>query len=249
MEFPNGCLICGNELLYAACTTTEACWYCGALRETNTSCVNGHFVCDCCHNGTANDLIERYCCHTGSTYPLSLALKLMNNPLLKMHGPEHHFLVPAVLLAAYQNLTAAGETVVKENIRQARKRAEEVKGGFCGYCGACGAAIGTGIFVSIITGATPVSDAERKQSNMMTSESLRVIAENGGPRCCKRDSFWAIITAKEFVQREFGVVFPVELPPSCPFGALNRECLGKRCAFFGQQGRPHARITGENAGS
>jgi hypothetical protein len=32
-----------------------------------------------------------------------MALNLMKNPQIKMHGPEHHFLVPAVLLAAYYN--------------------------------------------------------------------------------------------------------------------------------------------------
>jgi len=238
MEYSTGCLICGNALLYSACPTTETCFYCGTTKETNTLCESGHFICDACHNGTANDLIERYCCTTGSTSPLLLASKLMGNPLLKMHGPEHHFLVPAVLLAAFHNLTGAERYIATERIQEARKRAEQVKGGFCGFHGACGAAIGTGIFMSLITGATPLSDTERKQSNMITAESLRVIAEKGGPRCCKRESFWTIITAIEFLQREFMVALPVDLPPPCPFSDANRECLGERCAFFGREGAP-----------
>ncbi len=32
---------------------------------------------------------------------MALAIRLMRLPAVKMHGPEHHFLVPAVLLAAY----------------------------------------------------------------------------------------------------------------------------------------------------
>ena len=86
--------------------------------------------------------------------------------------------------------------------------------------------------MSLVTGATPLSDTERKLSNMITAECLRVIAENGGPRCCKRESFWAIITAVEFVQREFGVVLPIELPPPCPFTSLNSECIRERCRFY-----------------
>jgi len=232
MEYKSGCLICGDELLYSEYLSTETCFYCGVMKETNSCCSSGHYVCDTCHNGTANDLIERYCCSTGSTSPLSLAISLMKNPAVKMHGPEHHFLVPAVLLASFHNQRVGRSDDAAGKIRLARTRAEDVKGGFCGFCGACGAAVGAGIFMSLVTGATPLSDTERKLSNMITAECLRVIAENGGPRCCKRESFWAIITAVEFVQREFGVVLPIELPPPCPFTSLNSECIRERCRFY-----------------
>ena len=35
-----------------------------------------------------------------------MALTLMKSPSLKMHGPEHHFLIPAVLLCALYNAKA-----------------------------------------------------------------------------------------------------------------------------------------------
>jgi hypothetical protein len=232
-EYGTGCLICGDELHYSVHFTTRTCFYCGVMKETNSYCGSGHYVCDTCHNASANDLIERYCCSTDSTSPLSLAITLMKNPLVKMHGPEHHFLVPAVLLAAFYNQKRAEDINVAEKIGQARKRAEDVKGGFCGFWGACGAAIGAGIFMSLVTGATPLSDSERKLSNMITAECLRVIAENGGPRCCKRESFRAIITTVEFVEREFGVVLPIELPDACVFTRLNGECIRNRCRFYG----------------
>lgn len=235
MEYGSGCLVCGVDLHYSEYPATQTCFYCGLAKETNASCQNGHYVCDACHNGTANDLIERYCSSAASASPVALAMTLMKNPAVKMHGPEHHFLVAAVLLAAFYHGRTAERFTVKEKIREARKRAEEVKGGFCGFQGACGAAIGTGIFMSLITGATPLSDRERKLSNMVTAESLRVIAENGGARCCKRESFWALITAAEFVRRELGVNFPLEPLSPCAFTELNRECLRERCAFYGGQ--------------
>jgi hypothetical protein len=235
MEYGTGCLVCGDELMYSERFTSRICFYCGVTKESNASCREGHYVCDACHNGTANDLIERYCRASGAVSPLSMALTLMKNPAVKMHGPEHHFLVPAVLLASYYNSPDAEKVDVAEKILQARNRAEDVKGGFCGFQGACGAAIGAGIFMSLVTGATPLSDRERKLSNMITAECLRVIAENGGARCCKRESFYAIITAVEFVRRELGVVLPVEMPGSCSFTDRNRECLRDRCGFYGRQ--------------
>jgi hypothetical protein len=233
MEYGSGCLVCGDKLLYREDAATRTCFYCGVVKETNACCGGGHYVCDACHNGTANDLIERYCRGTDSTSPLSMAITLMKSPLVKMHGPEHHFLVPAVLLASFYNRKTAEKEMAAEKIAQARKRAEDVKGGFCGFWGACGAAVGAGIFMSLVTGANPLSDFERKLSNMITAECLRIIAENGGPRCCKRESFWTVITAVEFVKREFGVVLPVELPDACLFTTLNLECIRERCRFFG----------------
>lgn len=235
MEYSSGCIICGDDLTYSENFATRTCFYCGVAKETNSCCGSGHYVCDACHNGTANDLIQRYCSSTDSTSPLSLAMSLMKNPVVKMHGPEHHFLVPAVLLASFYNRKAAARDVVAEKIEQARKRSEDVKGGFCGFCGACGAAVGAGIFVSLITGATPLSDSERRLSNLITAECLRAIAENGGPRCCKRESLRAIITAVEFVEREFAVVLPVELPAPCVFTARNMECIRDRCGFYRRQ--------------
>jgi hypothetical protein len=236
MEYRSGCLVCGNELRYSVVPRRETCYYCGATGETKICCDNGHFVCDACHNGGANDLIERCCRNTDSTSPLALALTLMANPLVKMHGPEHHFLVPAVLLACYCNRTGAGRELAAERISQARRRSDDVKGGFCGFCGACGAGIGAGIFVSLITDATPLTGRERTLSNLATAESLRMIAENGGARCCKRESFWAIISATEFIRRELGVSLPAEQSLLCPFSDLNRECLAERCAFFRKEG-------------
>ncbi|MGR4064590.1 MAG: DUF5714 domain-containing protein, partial [Vulcanimicrobiaceae bacterium] len=42
---------------------------------------------------------------------LRMAITLMQNPVVNMHGPEHHFLVPAVLLAAYMLPMARGARI------------------------------------------------------------------------------------------------------------------------------------------
>jgi len=230
-----GCLLCGADLAYFAAARDLACAVCGETRPADAACAAGHFVCDACHRGSASDWIERRCATTTEPDPLRIALELMRTPHVKMHGPEHHFLVPAVLLAAWD--LAGGPAWLKssdgrvEQLRKARRRAEQVPGGFCGTHGACGAAVGCGIFVSVITKATPLSRQEWRLSNEATAEALQAIAERGGPRCCKRDSFLAIVTARDFVADRFGVDLPIAEPVLCEFRELNKQCLGEACPF------------------
>jgi hypothetical protein len=161
-----------------------------------------------------------------------MAITLMKDRRLKMHGPEHHFLVPAVLLAAYCHATGRSRDERAGLIAKARTRAEEVKGDSCGFNGNCGAAVGTGIFVSLVTGTTPLSRAEWRLANLMTSESLRAIADLGGPRCCKRDVFPALREAVSFLKTELAAALPAEEPVVCEFSPLNRECLKEECPVF-----------------
>ena len=231
MDYKTGCLVCGKQLVYIESASSAACSYCGALSQTNAACTDGHYVCDSCHSASAKDLIEKYCINTSSTDPIAQAFLLMNNPAVKMHGPEHHFLIPAVLLSSYFNQKGLPAEQRVKSIREARKRAEDVKGGFCGFHGACGAAIGSGIFVSIMSKATPLSVGEWKLSNRMTAESLSKISEQDGPRCCKRSLFLSIISAVDFLAREFGVEIVTNRRPICTFSALNKECHPANCAF------------------
>jgi hypothetical protein len=115
----------------------------------------------------------------------------------------------------------------------ARRRAEAIKEGFCGSHGACGAAIGSGIFISIMTGATQIAKDEWRLANLMSSVSLKAIAENGGPRCCKRDTFLSITAAVIFLKEHFEIELPLEKRVKCEFAILNQECLGEGCQFSG----------------
>ncbi len=235
--YKSGCLVCGADLRYLEAPLELACAVCGSIHHADASCEAGHYVCDACHTGTADDWIEKRCATTGEADPMQLAIELMRSPLVKMHGPEHHFLVPAVLIASWHNvggaasIAAAASDGKAAQVRKARRRAEMVPGGFCGSHGVCGAAVGCGIFVSVITGSTPLSEQEWRLSNEATAEALQVIAEQGGPRCCKRDSFLAILTMRDFVRERFGVFLPVAEPVLCEFLALNKECLGEACPF------------------
>ena len=225
-----GCLVCGAELLYGK-ARLRSCHYCGVEEHGEAACENGHFICDGCHALPAEELIITSCLASEEKDPLRLAEDLMRDPRVKMHGPEHHFLVPAVLLSAISNLR--GEKKLKaRRLELARERAGQVRGGFCGHHGACGAGIGAGIFVSVLLEASPLSSREWQLANLATANALQKIAAPGGPRCCKRDTFLAVREAVAFVEEHFAEKLPVSERVQCHFHARNRECLLSGCPFY-----------------
>lgn len=231
MKHRSGCLICGAEIIYKTTCKEYSCEFCELTYQSNALCNEGHYICDDCHAEDAGSLIKKTCLKSQAIDPAGLALKIMKHPSISMHGPEHHFLVPAVLLTAYANKT--GKTDFLTNwIRTAEFRAANVLGGFCGFYGACGAGIGTGIFMSIISEATPLSKEEWANANLLTSKSLNRIAGSGGPGCCKRDSLIAIGVAIEFLKNEMNIDLSGPGSKSCVFSGQNKHCLLSDCEFF-----------------
>ena len=231
-----GCLVCGGELVYHGTSESRECFYCKQSYESNSTCAAGHYVCDSCHSLSATELIRQFCSSSRLTDPLQIAVILMQHPAVKMHGPEHHFLVPAVLLAAYYNLKGDSARK-KERIIEAEKRAKHILGGFCGSHGDCGAAVGTGIFLSLVTDATPLSVDSWRLSNMMTANALMSIALRGGPRCCKRNTYLAIMEAVQFLDKNLNAKIGIPSEIQCQFSPLNKECLKKECRFYPKKAR------------
>jgi Family of unknown function (DUF5714) len=235
-EHRAGCVVCGDALEYLAASEPMTCATCGAVATSSARCRSGHFVCDACHSSSAKDVIERACASTALTDPLEISRALMRHPALKMHGPEHHFLVPAALLAAHAN--ARGEPGDKPRlIAEARRRSEPLGGGLCGLQGACGAAIGVGIYVSIATGSTPLTREPWALANAATAGALDVLSRVGGPRCCKRTTWLAMLAAIRFARERLGVALDGR-GGRCDFTALNRECIEDRCPFHPRPSAP-----------
>lgn len=227
----SGCIVCSKPLVYSDSSILKKCMYCGKEFETQVICESGHFICDNCHAAPAFEIIKDTCLNSGSRNPLELAQILFKHPSIKMHGPEHHFLVPAVLLTAYYNST--GETgQLNKKLLTCLKRSKNVLGGYCGFFGTCGAAVGSGIFMSLITDSTPVAVKEWKLSNKLTSEILAEIAEKGGPRCCKRDSLIAIKLTIEYLRKHLQIKLENNGSIICGFNQLNKECIHEKCDFY-----------------
>lgn len=221
------CLICKAPLEYLKEDIEMECAICHKKEPSKTRCANGHYVCNECHT-KGIDSIFGVCLTDISKNPIEIIRKMMKLPFCHMHGPEHHIMVGAALLTAYKN--AGGEIDLSKALTEMKNRGQSVPGGSCGFWGACGAGISTGIFISIITGSTPLTVESFGLSNRMTAKSLDEIGKIGGPRCCKRDSFISILSAIDFVKEHFGI----EMDKSeiiCDFSQNNNQCIGRRCPF------------------
>ena len=224
------CLICGEELEYLDRDTLMECVLCHRQESSKTRCKNGHYVCSECHMAGMDSIIA-LCLEETSTNPIAVLEKMMSKSFCHMHGPEHHVLVGAALLTAYNNcLSDTAKLDLVELLPEVMSRGRQVPGGACGYMGACGAAISTGIFMSVITRNTPLSTDTWRLCNLCTSRALEQVALNGGPRCCKRDSYLSILTTIDFVKENLGV----EMEKSevvCTRSQINNQCIGKKCPF------------------
>lgn len=227
MENLEECLICGAPLVYLESDERMECEICHRKENSKTRCVNGHYVCNDCHM-RGMDAIIALCMKADSKNPIEIIEKMMDMPFCHMHGPEHHVMVGAALLTAYRD--AGGNVNLEAALQEMISRGRSVPGGACGFWGACGAGISTGMFVSIITGSTPLTHESFALSHAMTARSLGRISEVGGPRCCKRDSFLSILEAAKLVKDQFSVEMEIG-EVVCHYSSMNRQCIGKRCPF------------------
>ena len=222
------CLICGAPLIYLKHDQQMECAVCHQKEKSKTVCEKSHYVCDACHT-QGMDSIMGICLAQTSKDPIVIVRELMAQPFCHMHGPEHHVMVGSALLTAYRN--AGGEIDLMGALAEMQARGRRVPGGVCGFWGACGAGISAGMFVSIVTGSTPLAAEAWGLSNRMTSAALDAIGEVGGPRCCKRDSYLAIMRAVAFAEEHLGV--KMELGEIvCIHSSRNNQCIRERCPFW-----------------
>lgn len=222
------CLVCKMPLEYLLEDVMMECAICYKKEMSKTRCKSNHYVCNECHTRGIDGIIG-ICLTDKSRNPVKLMEKMMDMNFCHMHGPEHHIMVGCALLTAYVN--AGGKTDLRKGLDEMVSRGSQVPGGVCGFWGACGAAISTGMFISIITGATPLSDEVWGHSNLMTSRSLLRLGQVGGPRCCKRNSYLSILTAINYANELTGVRMDVS-DIVCRHTSSNRQCIGKRCPFY-----------------
>ena len=221
------CLICGAPLIYPEADEPMECAICHKKENSRTRCVKGHYVCNECHTAGL-DAIVGLCLREKSRNPVGILEKMMSLPFCHMHGPEHHVMVGAALLTAYRN--AGGDLDLSPALAEMMRRGRKVPGGACGFWGACGAGVSAGMFVSIVTKATPLTTDSWGLANRMTAEALGEIGRVGGPRCCKRDSYLSVLSAVDFVRDNLGV--EMEKPEiTCTRSARNNQCIGRRCPF------------------
>jgi hypothetical protein len=148
-----------------------------------------------------------------------------------MHGPEHHVIVPAVIIAAIRN---AGYPVPEGAIDKALERASKVPGGWCGLYGDCGAAVGIGIAVSVLTNATPLTGKERGLALGATALALSKLLDDQ-PRCCKRSSRIAVEAAVNYLEDKLGIKLGQSKLIPCAYTIRNQQCAKGECPYYPKQ--------------
>jgi hypothetical protein len=226
-----GCLVCGKELLYSDQAQVHKCLFCQKEFTSTIHCSEGHYICDECHRADASKIIEALTQKSSSTNPIQLAKEIMASPAFQMHGPEHHNMVPIVILTTLRNL---GVELDERQFQNAWIRSKQLPGGICGSWGACGAALGAGIALSVTRNLTSLSREIWGQSNQDTGEILKAVGEYGGPRCCKRSSFSALRAVIKILERDGVVQFPKTAHeiPVCKDFWRNKQCLKISCPYY-----------------
>ena len=225
----SGCMLCGKPLRYELVAVPRRCSICGEEKLSDAVCEDGHFVCNECHAAGLDQFFVPWLLQSGERDPLRLFEQVVALPQVHMHGPEHHAIVPCVLLTAWHNCGGQGD--LKALLSAALSRARQVPGGVCGFWGVCGAAAGAGIYWSVLTGSTPVNGPAWPEPMRLVSRCLETLAAVGGPRCCKRTGRLCIREAAAFTAERTGIELPLG-EVSCTYMAENRECIGARCPFF-----------------
>lgn len=178
-----------------------------------------------------NSFIKQKCYEYKGNKPLELAVEIMNHPVIRMHGAEHHYLTPAVLLTVYNNLTNKYPDKL-EKLEELQKFISENAPQSCSLeAGTCGAAIGAGVFFINFMADQFVPDVLDRLSEYIRTESIRQIDEIGLSRCCKRDTYISLqVTSKVLRDNlDLDIVFT---EPKCTFSLRNKSCGMEDCPFY-----------------
>ncbi len=221
-------MVCGAPLVYFETNQRQTCHFCNRNIAANACCSEGHFVCDDCHRDDAALIIESICLHSDIDDPALLMQTIRSHQGMRIHGPEHHILVPAVILAALRN---NGHPITDNQLITAIERGRTICGGACAFFGACGAATGVGIAVSLVLDANPVDAVKRTLVLGAVQSVLARIASFEAARCCQRDAWLAFTEAAPILEGLIGVTFPVTRLRCAQF-AVNKECIRNHCPLW-----------------
>lgn len=225
------CAVCHRHKIAMQEPLTTSCSLCGTVFEADDTCPQGHYVCGLCRQKAVREAMMAHCLSSDCRDPYPLVLELMKLPDTLMHGPEHHLLLTAALLTCYCNQLGR-EAELPALLQLANQRSLQVPGAACGFWGICGAAIGTGIYSSIVTESSPYAQEVWRDSGQLTVKSANAISSRGGPRCCKRDTFLAMREAVAHSNQYLGTEMALPDQIECVFYPNNSECKGPLCDFF-----------------
>jgi MoaA/NifB/PqqE/SkfB family radical SAM enzyme/SAM-dependent methyltransferase len=224
-----GCMICGKELEYLKKRELKNCFYCSKEFSANAVCKNGHFVCDACHGMDSLAFVRELLIYTKETDLIDLLNKIRSHPSFSLHGPEHHYAIPGVIVTVYRNL---GGDVTDQDILTAIERGSAIPGGSCAFWGGCGAPLGAGIGFGVILGSNPLTPVPRQIVQKTVSEITGETGKITAARCCQRESWITLLKVSEISERYLDIKLPANGNRVCTQMAQNRECIKAGCPFY-----------------
>ena len=157
---------------------------------------------------------------------IRLLHEIRSHKKIPLHGPEHHAIVPGIILATYRNL---GGNITEEQILTGIRRGTQIPGGSCGFMRVCGAATGVGIAYSIILDSNPVAPEKRQKIQKVVSRVISRISEQKAARCCQRECYIALKEAASVSSVLLPIVLKADFHLTYQQHSINRECIGVRC--------------------
>ncbi len=228
----SGCMVCAKPIVYLDRDTPKTCRFCSGTFHANAVCTDGHFLCDTCHGSGVLDIVRHICITTDQTDMIALAETIRAHPAFPVHGPEHHFMVPGVILAAYRN---SGGIIADEAIINGINRGQSIPGGTCAFWGCCGAAAGAGIALGIILGVNPLIADKRRIVQQAVGEISAAIGLTEAARCCRRETLTVLEKTAEISKDLLSVPLAADNTHNCGQVLKNRECIVDSCPFFKTQ--------------
>ncbi|HID98370.1 MAG TPA: methyltransferase domain-containing protein, partial [Thermodesulfobacteriaceae bacterium] len=224
-----GCLICGVPVEYLPGLEERQCAMCGETKAADAECRNGHFVCDSCHIKDPLALIRKICLESRETDMIRLLDAIHSHPQIPMHGPEHHAIVPGVILAAYRN---TGGVLSDHDILAGIDRGAQVPGGACAFLAVCGAVLGAGAAFSVILKATPLTPGKRQDVQQAVAGIMSDISKLKAARCCQRECYMVLKGVAAVSEKLISVRLRAHHRLECVQYGLNRECIRYGCPLY-----------------
>jgi len=234
-------MVCGSPLEYLEQAQDSTCTFCGKTEQGHIRCLQGHYICDACHNKDPMAVIEDIAFTTTLKDPVEISEGMMSQPGLPMLGCQHAYIAAGALLAAIKN---EGSTkITNEEIREVFKRTErQAVGGYCGLTGVCGIAPAIGACFSILAGSKCGKDFEQKVTMEAVTRVMQVITDLTGPSCCKAYVRASLSVAISLLKERLGIILPVGNLVTCSYVIkLPHGCRETKCPYFKDEmitGRP-----------
>jgi hypothetical protein len=226
------CILCGGDLEALAAPLTRICDVCHTNSEADVRCENGHLICNDCLNTTVEEFVKKSCLDYKGEDPIELAVQIMNSPIVRMHGYEHHLIAPAALITCVRNKISRKESL-PELIEIIEKRALTEISHDCAFNNSsCGAALGIGMFLEVFNGLDVAAEGESAtESSELSALALERIKDHGGPKCCKRDTYFSIYAAIDYLKEKYAIDLP-QSEAKCTFSLRNKSCGLTQCQYY-----------------